>query len=46
MADALSTAFTLMTEGEIRACLRYLPSAIRVTLLAQDGRVQEIGEGV
>ncbi len=46
MADALSTAFTLMTEGEIRACLRYLPSAIRVTLLAQDGRLREIGEGV
>lgn len=43
IADATSTAFTLMTPGEIRASLLRLPQGTRATLLATNGTVQVVG---
>ena len=43
LADAASTAFCLMSEGEITAALARLPAGTNATLLAQDGSVKSLG---
>lgn len=45
IADAASTAFCLMSPGNVRAALRRLPGAPLATLVAGDGTVTTLGAG-
>lgn len=42
IADALSTAFCMMTEEEVRAVLRNESGRISATLVSEDGRLQTL----